>query len=221
MSEGGSRAARTAPSGAEGPKDGGQAAAEPPPPEPPSARRRPSAGQALASVGAVIGVLAGLTGLIDWFEGRAEEPPPPSPPPSVIDARIERAVLDSRSESLGAFLADVGQPTTGLSRRERREEGLLFSVRVRLRGNRGQPLPLLWRMYDDETGRRVAGARYAQEAASFTPGNEDHSATVPIWAPHPPDPGTYYVRFLLVDTKRRPIGDRRTRPFTLTGVSAA
>ncbi len=172
--------------------------------------------QALGAAGAIVALLAGATSVFDWFEDKVDDPPKPRPaPPATIDARIQAADLQIRDERLVDYMRDTGQDTTGVSVAERRERGLRFVVRVRLRGLRGIPMPLRWQMYDKPTGRRLRGAIYSQVPVTFTPANADHARTVPIWVPKPRLAGTYIVRFTLLDRRRQPLDDVTSPAFTV------
>jgi hypothetical protein len=161
--------------------------------------------QALAATGGVIAVLVSLTTLFDWFESKVVDPP--APPPKTIDARIEEADLQLQNERLVDYLRDTNQDVTGLTASEKNEKGLRFVVRVRLRGQKGTPIPLQWQLYNERIGERLRDPIYSQSPVTFTPSNQDHARTVPLWLPYPPEPGRYVVRFALLDRKRQPLDD--------------
>ena len=176
--------------------------------EPHRKRRAAQIGAALA---ASVALLVGLTTLFDWFEKRTTDPPP-----RTIDARLVSATLAERHRTLDDYLRDTSQSTGGLTRLQTREEGLVFHVRVRLRGNDGKKMGLRWRMLHAD-GRTVPGAIYQQTAGWFTPANQDHARTVPFWMPYPPKPGRYVVRFTLLDGDRQPL-DIANVPFAVAEI---
>jgi hypothetical protein len=155
--------------------------------------------------------MVGLTALFDWFEDKTSDPPP-----ATIDARLVSASLQQTNHPLADYLADTGQPSERYTRRELRERGLVFDVRVRLRGHQGDKMGLRWRMFT-RTGRGLPPDIYSQRAAWFTPANQDHARTVPFWAPYPGRPGSYFVRFSLLDGNRQPL-DVRNAPFEVSEV---
>jgi hypothetical protein len=180
----------------------------------PAGRSRTRLAAYLASAALILGALASATNVVDWVDRTlfGEDPPPPPPPPK-ISTKITAATYDG-PERLGAYLKDTNQSTQGLTRKELREEGLLFRVSVSLTGSVGKDFPLRWAMYDEARGR--LGRRiYNQTAATFTPASPTHERTVPIWSPYPPRTGTYTVRFTLIDAARKPVFERRTAPFVL------
>jgi hypothetical protein len=177
--------------------------------------RSKRAKQAFGAAGAVIAVLVGLTTLFDWFGGKVTDPP--AKPPRTIDASIEMAELQLRNETLIDYLRDTNQNVPGLTQREKREKGLRFVIRVRLRGLEGTKMPLLWQMYDQRAGARLRDPIYEQIAVDFTPENQDHARTVPLWLPYPPRPGRFIVRFSLLDPKRQPL-DEETVAFAVRSV---
>jgi hypothetical protein len=153
---------------------------------------------AVGAVGAIVGVLVGVTALVDWI-GKATS----DPPPRQIDARIVSAETQEYSVSLAQYLRGNGRPTGGLTEREAREKGLIFSVRVRLRGNLGHEIPLRWWMFERD-GDPLRGDIYSQTAGKFKPEAQDHSRTVELWIPYPPRAGDYVVRFTLLDDQGQP-----------------
>jgi hypothetical protein len=166
-------------------------------------------------IGAVVALLVGLTALVDWIAKRTSDPPP-----AHIDAQIVSAKALNYDVPLIAHLRDNGEPTRGLTPTEAHQLGRIFSVRVRLRGNLGREIPLRWWMFerDSETARPVLPrSLYAQTAGRFEPQSQDHSRTVELWLPYPPEPGVYFVRFALLDEKKRPY-DLTTAPFRVPRV---
>jgi hypothetical protein len=171
---------------------------------------------AAAAIAAVLAVLASLTSLLDWVGDRFGSEP--VAPPRTIDARIEGAGLKSRREPLREYLEDTQQSTSGLSRLELREPGLVFTVRVRLRGGVGRDYPLVWTLYDMRRGSAVSDDLYEQEAATFRPEAATHARTWPIWVPYPGQAGRYRLDLVLQDDKRRPVDERSTEPFAIASV---
>jgi hypothetical protein len=174
-------------------------------------RRRLRTSALVGAAAAVVGLLVGLTTLFDWFESKTTEPLPP-----VIDARLVAARLSGPRTTLRQHLADINQPATPYTRRELREIGLVFDVRVHLRGHQGDKMGLRWRMFA-RSGRRLPAHTYSQTAGWFVPSNQNHAATTPFWTPFPDAPGRYVVRFTLLDTDGRPL-DVRNVPFDVRDV---
>jgi hypothetical protein len=164
----------------------------------------------VACVGAVAGILASLTGLFDWIQGKVT-----TPPPKRIAADLVRAELQPVRETLGEYLVDQGQPTARLTREQRHEPGLVFLIEVRLRGGRDEEMPLRWQLYRTG-GRRVPGAVYRQTPFGFVPGNQDHQRTARLWLPFPPSSGRYFVRFTVLNPKRETVDELNTKPFRFT-----
>ena len=178
--------------------------------------RAPSrrAKQIFAAASALVAVLVSLTALFDWVGGKVVDPP--TRPPKTIDARIEEAELQVRNERLIDYMRDINLDVSELTPMEEQEKGLRFAVRVRLRGSEGVTIPLLWQMYE-RTGARLGEPIYQQSPLDFTPENQDHARTVPLWLPYPPKAGQYVVRFSLLDSKRQPL-DEATVAFSVRKV---
>jgi hypothetical protein len=160
----------------------------------------------LATVAAAVGLLVGITSLTDWL-GRTLHDPEPPPPPQ-IDARIRSVETRGTRETLEDYLRETGQSLRGVPALDRRELGLSFAVRVRLRGAIGKEFPLRWSLYDADRGRRLKHAIYNQEAAVFTPASRDHARTWPVWVPYPLREGRFFLRATLTDAEGRPVDER-------------
>jgi hypothetical protein len=171
-------------------------------------------GAAVGVVAAVVGILASLTSLFDWFQAKTTTPSRPSPPHT--DSRLVAARLSQRDVPLGQYLQDNGQSSRGYTHDELAEQGLVFTVRVRLKGTVGQRISVNWRMFHSD-GRALPKDLYSQTAGWFTPATEDHARTVPFWAPYPLNRGRYFVRFSLLDAKHQPL-DLKYVHFTISSV---
>ena len=161
----------------------------------------------VAGVAAGIGLLASLTGLIDWVQGKVTTPPPKRIVPELVQAQLQPV-----RETLGEYLTDQGQPTGTLTREQQREHGLVFLVEVRLRGGHDEEMPLRWQLYRG-SGERVPGNLYRQTPLGFAPRNQDHQRTARLWLPYPPRRGSYFVRFTLLNPKGETIDEVNTKPF--------
>jgi hypothetical protein len=166
-----------------------------------------------AAIAGVLAVLASLTSLFDWFEERVGSEPVAQP--RAIDARIEGVGLKDRHRPLEDYLRATQQSVKGLSRAELREQGLEFTVRVRLRGGVGKTYPLLWTLYDMRRETAVSDDLYQQEAATFTPAAATHARAWPVWVPYPERPGRYRLDLVLVDEKRQPVDERSSKAFAV------
>ena len=160
---------------------------------------------------AVTTVLVTLTTLFDWFEGKVDKPAPP--PPQRIDPRIDFARMDPVRERFGDFLAEAGHSADGLSREEAAEEGMVFRVRVTLRGRAGERIRLRWRMYGAR-GRRVP--EYSAISGEYTTRGEAHSNTSPVWIPYPPRPGRYLMKFTLLSRDDKTLDEVVTPRFRVS-----
>jgi hypothetical protein len=188
-----------------------------------AADRRPaSSGKrltaAIALAGTLVGLLAAATSLFDWFGGKVDPPAPP--PPAEIDARVLRVDLRSPSQRLVDYLRETNQSTAGLSKFQGAEPGYVFNVRVRLRGNQNNRLPLRWSIIDASTGQPLRDPLYTQTATVFEPGGPSHARTWPIWVPFPPRKGKFLLRATLIDEKRQPLDEAESEPFLVARAPA-
>jgi hypothetical protein len=175
------------------------------------ARSRVTPGRVIAALGALVALLAGLTSLIDWVGAKAT-----TPPPARVDSDIVWAKQQGERVTLADYLRENGKPTQGLTKDEAGELGLMFAVRVRLRGKPDTQVELGWRMFQRD-GDPLSGALYNQRAGRFTTGSRDHAATVQVWVPSPPRRGSYSLRFSLRDEQRHAL-DFATAAFTATRI---
>jgi len=155
-------------------------------------------------------VLVGVTGLVDWIGNRVGDDPPP-PPPSRIDARVMAVEQRGGEETLGDYVRETKPAGARYTAAQLRESGLVFAVRVRIRGAQGQKLPLRWSFYE-VGGGRVRGPVYNQVGVVFAPLAREHARTWPVWVPQPPRDGRYFVRFTLDDPEGRPVDTKDTPP---------
>ena len=162
-------------------------------------------------------LLATLTSLIDWSKKTLDEPDRPTP--ARIDPRITSVALRDRETPLASYLRSTRQSTRGLTRAELREPGLVFSIRVRLRGGVEESFPLVWTLHREPSGSPLTGSIYNQPASvTFTPRARDQSRTWPIWVPYPPRPGSFSLRATLTDQREQPVHDLESRPFRVDQV---
>lgn len=110
----------------------------------------------------------------------------------------------------------------------RESEGIVVRFNAQITGYLGQSLPVMWTLYDTETGRpaRYAQALGPQEAArrtgsptaSFAPRVESQSFSAEIHIPRPPPPlegRTWKVRLEIVDPTGETVAYIETEPFSV------
>jgi hypothetical protein len=167
-----------------------------------------------ATTAAVLAGLASLTSVIAWLQSQVKSKPVPP-----ISSAITAARLSSEHEPLGDYWRSIHKPMSMLTKEEQAEEGLLFAVKVKLRGAPGSARLLYWSMHK-ASGARLKGPAYNPKgpAAKFTPESRAHAGGGPVWTPYPPRRGSYYVRFTLFDANRKPVDERKTPVFHLSSV---
>lgn len=158
--------------------------------------------QAVGGVGALVGVLAGATSLVDWAGEKLSDPLPATIAPEIVS--IER----HDPQLLGDWLADTGRSAGGYTRDELARSGLVFGVKIRIQGERGKIFALRYFVVDRDRGARLRGPGFNQEPAIFRVRNDDQTATELVWVPYPPQPGRYRVTFLLDNAKRQPVAQK-------------
>jgi len=68
-------------------------------------------------------------------------------------------------------------------------------------------------MYDAIRARRLRGPLYNQPVVRLRPRTQSERRTWQVWAPNPPRTGTFLIRFVLLDERRREIASRDSAPF--------
>jgi hypothetical protein len=175
------------------------------------------AAQVFGALASAVALLVAVTSLVDWLSRTLDDPAPPAPPQ--IDARVESVALRDRAITLEDYARSIGASARGLPAAERRETGWTFAVRVRLKGGVDERFPLLWTIHAADSGERLSGAPYNQDAeVTFTPRARDHSRSWPIWVPYPPRPGRFFLRTTLTDHKGQPVDERDSKPVVLADV---
>jgi hypothetical protein len=183
----------------------------------PTGRKRIA--QVVGALASVVGLLVAITSLVDWFSKTLDDPEPT--PAQQIDARIAAVALRDHALTLGDYLISIRE--LGLLRQltasERGEPGFVFAVRVRLRGGLEEKFPLLWTLHRARTGERLDDPIFNQPArTTFTPRARDHARTWPIWCPHPPNPGSFFLRVTLTDEEGLPVDERDSEPVRFAGL---
>lgn len=173
---------------------------------------------ALAALGTVVGFLVAATSLFDWFEGKLDNPEPR--PPAEIDARVSSVALSNMREPYEDYLESSGQSAAGLSAPERKEQGLVFLARVRLKGSEGSRYALRLALFNAKTGEQLPDPIYSQIVADFKTAARNHARSWPIWFPYPLHRGTYFSRATLLDAKRQPVDEEDSKSFRVTRIPA-
>jgi hypothetical protein len=168
--------------------------------------RRAALRLAAATVG-VVAVAAGAWAVLQWVAPEADRSSG-----STIDTRIVDVARQAPAK-LGDVLNDTNQPTRGYTRAQLRQTGMVFALRIRLRGERGNRFPLRWFMTDADHATRLRGDSYDQVPAIFQPRSDNHSRTWPVWVPYPPYRGRFRVTFVLNNAKQEPVDQKTTATF--------
>ena len=151
-------------------------------PAPPPKRRFriPSVGQA----GALVGLIAGIVGLLFIaFPGWRPQPPPDTGTVAVSDIRVRQPV------TFGRYLRRLKLPAGTLSREQLDRRGVLIEFQAQIDGFKGKQLPLRWELNDAATNDAVD----EDQAVTIVPSTNKEGRTWFVWAPAPETTGKYYV----------------------------
>jgi hypothetical protein len=169
---------------------------------------------ALTVAATIVGVLSSGTALFEWFGKKVNAV---TPPPAVINAKLTPPTLVSRHKSLGAFLSDTNQRSTGLTAYQLAEEGYEFLLGIHLQGSQGKRIHLKWTIIDSTTDRSLTDPIYNQQAAEVRPRGPDQARQLPIWIPSPPGRGKFIFRVILLDETHQPLVQADSKPFMVSG----
>lgn len=143
------------------------------------------------SLGAIVGCIAGILGLVAWFFPDAK-PKPRAP----TDAKLE--ILDfQRHVTLGQYLRMIKQDAGNYTPAQLKRDGVVATVKaVNVSGV--DRADLFWTMRDSASGSDLADGHYVHQLAGrFKIKTTGDSGGRPFWAPAPPQPGRYFVRYEL------------------------
>lgn len=158
-----------------------EAAAEPAEPTPPKRRfRTPSIGQ----LGAIVGLIATILGLVFVvFPAWKPTPPPDSGAIEVSDVRVRQPV------TFGRYLKRLKLSPESLSEEFLNRRGLMIEFQLTIEGFKGKRLPLRWELNDAATNDVVD----EDQAVTIKPSTNKEGRTWFVWAPAPESAGKYYV----------------------------
>jgi hypothetical protein len=162
----------------------------------------------------VVGLLVGLTSLVDWVGGKVDSPDPR--PPKEIDARIGPVALRTMREAHGDYLRATNQQKPAwMTEADLRELGLVFGTSVRLIGSQGKRFTLRFSLMDAKTREHLKEPGYSQIVADYAPANQNHAHSWSSWFLYPPHEGRYFLRATLLDAKNQPVEERDSDPFRI------
>ena len=149
-------------------------------------------GRLLKLVGALVGVVTSVTGLVFVFWPDLK----PSGSAKEQSAQLSKLRIEPYT-TFGHYLARIDQPTTSFTRTRLAERGVLVEFRVAITGFKGRDLRLKWELFEDATGAQLAESK----AISIRPTNEKNEARWPFWIPVPHRAGPYYAVVELLEQK--------------------
>ena len=143
------------------------------------------------SLGAIVGLIAGVLGLVAWFFPDAK-PKPRAP----TDAKLE--VLDFQKHvTLQRYLRMIRKDAGNYTPAQLKRDGVVATVKaVNVSGVKRADL--FWTIRDSASGSDLADGHYVHQLAGrFKIATTGDSGGRPFWAPAPPQPGSYFVHYQL------------------------
>jgi len=163
----------------------------------------------LATLIAIVTLIAGILGLVAWFFPDAK-----GKPRAPTDAKLE--VLDFQKHvSLRQYLQTIKKKEDGYSTEQLTRDGVLATVRaVNVSGVK--LAELYWTVRDSASGGDLADAHYVHQlAARFHIQTTGDSGGRRFWVPAPPQPGRYFVHFELTAPNGTILNSESTRAFVV------
>jgi hypothetical protein len=144
-----------------------------------------------ATVASIVGLVAGVLGLVTWFNPDAK---PKSRSPT--DASLQ--LLDFQKHvSYGSYLRSIGKNTSAIAPQSRRRDGVVATIKAVNVSGVGRA-DLYWSLRDVASERNVSDLHYIHQIAAHlhikTTGD---SGGAPFWVPAPSTPGRYIPVFEL------------------------
>lgn len=161
------------------------------------------------SLGAIVGCIAGILGLVAWFFPDAK-PKPRAP----TDAKLE--VLDfQRHVTLQRYLRMIKQDGGSYTPAQLKRDGVVTTVKaVGVSGVKRADL--FWTIRDSASGSDHADGHYVHQLAGrFKINTTGDSGGRPFWAPAPPQPGRYFVRYELTAPNGTILNSTQTSTFVV------
>ncbi len=161
------------------------------------------------SLGAIVGLIAGVLGLVAWFFPDAK-PKPRAP----TDAKLE--VLDFQKHvTLQRYLRMIRKDAGNYTPAQLKRDGVVATVKaVNVSGVKRADL--FWTIRDSASGSDLADGHYVHQLAGrFKIATTGDSGGRPFWAPAPPQPGSYFVHYQLEAPNGSILNSTRTGAFVV------
>lgn len=161
------------------------------------------------SLGAIVGLIVGVLGLVAWFFPDAK-PKPRAP----TDAKLE--VLDFQKHvTLGRYLRMIKQDAASFTPAQLKRDGVVATVKaVGVSGV--ERANLFWTMRDSASGNDLADGHFVHQLAGrFKIRTTGDSGGRPFWAPAPSQPGRYFVRYQLEAPNGSILNSTQTNTFVV------
>jgi hypothetical protein len=160
----------------------------------------------VAQAGVVVGLIAGVVGLVFVFRpGWKPKAPVDVGTATISDVRLLKPVTFKR------YLQEQELPAGSLTRQQLLRPGVLVSFHYELDGFRGRQLPLRWELNETKTNTLVD----QDQAVTITPSTNAEGRDWYVWVPQPRARRRYYVRVTLYQPEKQlvPLEHFDTPPF--------
>jgi hypothetical protein len=164
--------------------------------------------RAAAAAGVVVGLLVGLTSLVDWIRDSLSD----APSASTLRVRIERITL-RKNVPLADYVRTANIPEGNYTPSQLRTYGNMVFARLAVEGYKGRTLRISWSMHHADSQVQVRGADYNQDAGLIQPAAQKHTAVAPVWVPLPNENGSYFVRVMIKDPSGQLLEQRDSPTF--------
>lgn len=188
-----------------------RAKAAPTPPRTSILSRLKDAPKLAAAIGSIVALVAGILGLVTWFNPDAK---PKSRAPT--DASLQ--LLDFQKHvSLGSYLRSIGKSTSDTSPQSLTRDGVVATIKaVNVSGV--SRADLYWSLRDVVSERNLSDPHYVHQlAARLHIKTTGDSGGAPFWVPAPATPGRYAPVFELETPRGAILYSLKTEDFVVGG----
>jgi hypothetical protein len=164
-----------------------------------------------AAIGSIVALVAGILGLVSWFNPDAK---PKSRAPT--DASLQ--LLDFQKHvSLGSYLRSIGRSTSDTPPQSLTRDGVVATIKaVNVSGV--SRADLYWSLRDVVSERNLSDPHYVHQlAARLHIKTTGDSGGAPFWVPAPATPGRYTPVFELDTPRGAILSSLKTEEFVVGG----
>ncbi|MDX6474836.1 MAG: hypothetical protein QOH95_347 [Gaiellaceae bacterium] len=163
-----------------------------------------------AAIASIVGLIAGILGLVSWFA-------PDAKPKAAAPQNASLQVLDFQKHvPLGDYLRSINRSGSAYTRQQLLRDGVVATIKV-VNASGVSYADLFWGLRDVVSERDLRNPRYVhQRVARIHIKTTGDSGGAPFWVPAPPIPGRYLAHFDLIAPNGSFLDSIRTEEFVVS-----